>query len=110
MKRPPPIYPIHESTRIVRFDEGPTGLAPVELRITRRTANSVFIASPAGELQLDRIALERRGNVKRRGRVYHVKRPGLHPVSDHFVQRDWEVLDAARAQRARDGPVRSERT
>lgn len=105
MKRPPPLFPIHETTRIVRFDEGPSGLEPVEFRITRRTGNSVFIATPAGELQLDRIALERRGNVKRQGRVYHVKRHALQTLSESSVEHVLHNLDLQRGQRSRDGPV-----
>ena len=82
----------------------------MEFRSTRRTANRVFGATAAGELQLDRIALERRGNVQRRDRVYHVGRPGLQAAPDHVVQRDWAALEAMSAQRSRDGPVRPERT
>lgn len=46
-------------------------------RIARKTGNSIFIDTPDGELQLDRVALERTGQVKRLGRLFCLAHPGL---------------------------------
>ncbi len=72
MKRPEPIHRIHDSTPIyARLPGQETWTA---FRIARKTANSVFIETAAGPLQLDRIALERTGRVKRLGTWYVLRR------------------------------------
>ncbi len=81
MKRPIPLYRIHDSTPI--YSRLPGQETWQTYRITRKTARSVFIATPAGELQLDRIALERTGQVKRLGTWYVLRRP----QSRHLAER-----------------------
>ncbi len=73
MKRPIPIYRIHDSTPI--FARLPGLEIWQTYRITRKTARSVFIETPDGPLQLDRVALERVGRVKRQGTWDVLRRP-----------------------------------
>ncbi len=80
MTRPTPIFKIHDSTPV--YARLPGQEVWQTFRITRKTARSVFVATPAGELQLDRIALERRGDVTRRGRVYCLAYPQLPSLEE----------------------------
>ncbi len=90
MSRPEPIYQIHQWSQIVRLDDGAI------FDIKRRTANSVFITTPGGEVQLDRIALERRGGVKRKGVEYHLKHPELPRIEKSLDVKGFFVIDGKR--------------
>ncbi len=82
-KRPAPLFKIHDSTPI--YSRLPGQEAWTAFRITRRTGNSVFIATPAGELQLDRVALKRTGRVKRLGNWYHLRRPQSRTLDERKI-------------------------
>lgn len=73
--RPAPIYRIHDTTLI--HARRPDPEAWQIFRIRKKTANSVFIDTPDGPVQLDRVGLERAGQVKRRGR-------GVPPARSHL--------------------------
>lgn len=81
--RPAPLYRIHDSTPIYARAPGVDGWDVFS--IARKTARSVFITTVDGELQLDRVALERRGDVKRHGRIYCLAHPGLPGLKERKV-------------------------
>ncbi len=80
-KRPAPIFRIHDSTPV--FCQVPGQEAWTAFRIARKTGNSIFIQTADGPLQLDRIALERVGRVKRQGTWYVLR----CPQSRHLEER-----------------------
>ncbi len=83
MKRPTPLYRIHDTTPI--YSRVPAAPGWDVFSIARKTARSVFITTVDGELQLDRIALERRGDVKRQGRVYCLAHPVLPGLEERMA-------------------------
>jgi hypothetical protein len=78
-----PLFKIHDTTLV--HARWPDSEAWQTYRITRKTANSVFIATSAGELQLDRVALERTGRVKRQGRWYVLRRPHSRHIEERKI-------------------------
>lgn len=74
MTRPEPIHRIHDTTPVYSLQHDVhRGLFWQRHDITRKTARSVFVATHHGEAQLDRIALERRGNCVRAGVTYSLR-------------------------------------
>ncbi len=66
-------HKIHASTKVWTLD----GDAWRSFPITRRTAAKVVIETPAGEVRIDRIPLERKGWALAHGTVYHLSRFAL---------------------------------
>lgn len=81
--RPAPLYRIHDDTLIhARLPGQETWTA---LRIVKKTGWSVFVETPDGLVQLDRVCLERRGDVRRHGRVYCLAHPGLPGLEERVA-------------------------
>lgn len=71
---PRPRYPIHDDSRVYVLTTTQRGLAWRAFPISRKTARSVFIETPVGEVQLPRRELERRGRVDHAGEVFSIVR------------------------------------
>ncbi len=83
MKRPPALFRIHDTTPI--YSRAPGGDGWDVFSISRKTARSIFLSTVDGELQLDRVALERTGKTKRLGRLYYLAHPGLPSLEERMA-------------------------
>ncbi len=83
MTRPTPLYRIHDTTPI--FARLPGQETWTAFSIVRKTARSIFVATPDGALQLDRVALERTGQTKRQGSLYCLVHPALPALEERIA-------------------------
>ncbi len=79
-------FKIHETTRVWALETRP-GSAPAwrSFLIARRTAAKVIIATPTGDVRIDRIPLERTGRARAHGVTYHLSRFALPAADDQEI-------------------------